>query len=115
MATAKNRSTQSQRKWPRMLLALAVILGGLTWYYHEPIRGYATVGAAFGARTACSCRFVAGRSLSDCEKDFEPGMEMVFLSQDEQAQSVTARVPLIASDTARFRHGYGCVLDSWEQ
>lgn len=115
MATAKNSSIATNRHWPRILLVAAVLLAVLGWYYRAPIQGYSTVGTAFGARTACSCRFVAGRSLSDCKKDFEPGMEIVFLSADEAEKSVTARVPLIASDTARFRKGYGCVLDRWER
>ncbi|BBC71395.1 conserved hypothetical protein [Altererythrobacter sp. B11] len=115
MATAKNRSIGPNRHWPRILLLAVVLLAVLGWYYQAPIRGYTTLGTAFGARTACSCRFVAGRSLSDCKKDFEPGMEMVFLSEDEAAKSVTARVPLIASETARFRRGYGCVLDRWDR
>lgn len=118
MATAKRnmgRSTGYKRRlWPPVVLALVVLGGALWWVYREPIAGYTTIGTAYGARTACSCRYVAGRSLGDCKKDFEPGMEVVFLSDDEEAKSVTARVPLIASDTARYREGYGCVLDPWE-
>jgi hypothetical protein len=111
MATAK----RSRRIWPRTLLALAVLLGALGWLYREPVAGYTSTGAAFGARTACSCRYIAGRSLEDCKKDFEPGMELVFLSDDEEAKSVTAYVPLLASDTARYREGFGCVLDPWNE
>ena len=118
MATAK-RNTIGQararrRVWPRALLALAVLAGGAAWYYREPIAGLTTTGAAFGARTACSCRYVAGRKIGDCEKDFEPGMEVVFLSDDPESKSVTARVPLLASATARYREGYGCLLDPWK-
>lgn len=113
MATAK-RSTIGRRSWwLRALFALAVLAGAFGWIYREPIAGYSTTGAAFGARTACACRYVAGRDLADCKKDFEPGMALVFLSDDEEARSVTARVPLFASDTARYREGYGCVLDRW--
>jgi len=111
MATAK----RSRRIWPRALLALAVLLGALGWFYREPVAGYTGVGAAFGARTACSCRYLAGRSLEDCKKDFEPGMELVFLSEDEESQSVTAYVPLLARDTARYREGFGCVLEPWNE
>ena len=99
--------------WPRSLLVLAVIVAGAGWYYREPVAGLSTTGAAFGARTACSCRYVAGRSIGDCEKDFEPGMEVVFLSDDPEAKSVTARVPLLASATAQYRDGFGCVLEPW--
>ena len=97
-----------------MLLALLVLVAGTAWFYREPIAGYTTTGAAFGARTACSCRYIAGRGLGDCKKDFEPGMEPVFLSDDEEEKSVTAYVPLLASETATYREGYGCVLEPWE-
>jgi len=117
MATAK-RGTIGQgrprrRLWPRALLGIAVLAGAAAWVYREPIDGYARTGAAFGARTACSCRYVAGRSLEDCKKDFEPGMQAVFLSDDAEARSVTAYVPLLASETARYRDGPGCLLDPW--
>ncbi|MEO6041420.1 MAG: hypothetical protein ABIP41_05930 [Croceibacterium sp.] len=112
MATA-NTWPRTLRAWPRTAVGLAMLLIAAGVLLREPIRGYARTAAAFGARTACSCRFIAGRSLGDCEKDFEPGMEAVFVSEDTDDRSVTARVPLIASDTARFLPGYGCVLDRW--
>ena len=114
MATAKNRTTPRRRIWPSVALALIVLGGALGWYYRDPITGYTTAGTAYGARTACSCRYVAGREIGDCKKDFEPGMALVFLSDDEEAKAVTARVPLLASATARYREGFGCVLDPWE-
>ena len=118
MATAKRSSPQSgprrRRKWPQVLLALAVLAAGTAWFYREPIAGYTTTGTAYGARTACSCRYIAGRGLEDCEKDFEPGMEVVFLSENAEDKSVTARVPLIASATATYRDGFGCVLEPWD-
>lgn len=96
---------------------MALVLAGaagLAWHYRAPAQGYAKVSAAYAARVACSCRFVAGRSLEDCEKDKLEGMELVTLVEDEEAQSVTARFPLLASDTATLREGYGCVLQTWE-
>ena len=118
MATAKRSTSQGapvrRRIWPQVLLALVVLVTAAGWFYRAPIAGYTTTGTAFGARTACSCRYIAGRPLEDCEKDFEPGMEVVFLSEDEEDKSVTARVPLIASATATYREGFGCVLEPWE-
>ena len=114
MATANREASPKPRIWPRALLGAALIAGVLAWIYREPIAGYTTTGAAFGARTACSCRFIAGRGLDDCEKDFEPGMSLVFLSEDVDEKSVTARVPLLSSATARYREGYGCLLEPWD-
>ena len=103
-----------RRTWPQVALALIVLAAAVGWFYRAPIAGYTTAGTAFGARTACSCRYVAGRGLEDCEKDFEPGMELVFLRDDPETRSVTASVPLLASATARYREGFGCVLEAWE-
>lgn len=93
---------------------LALIFGGVAYAFRTPIVGYANAGTAYSARVACSCRYVAGRDLADCEKDQLTGMEVVMLSEDEEQRSVTATFPLVASDTARLKDGYGCVLDRWE-
>jgi hypothetical protein len=113
MATAK-RSIPARRIGPQVVLALVALVAATAWFYRAPIAGYTTTGTAYGARTACACRYIAGRGLEDCEKDFEPGMELVFLSDDPETKSVTARVPLIASATATYRDGYGCLLEPWE-
>ena len=96
-------------------MVLAGVVGALLllgWFW-KPLNGYASAGAALGARTACSCRYIAGRSLRDCAKDFEPGMALIWLSADARKRSVTARFPLLASETATFREGEGCVLEPW--
>lgn len=96
-----------------VLLALALGLVAVFIAFREPIRGYAGIATAYSARVACSCRFVAGRSLGDCAKDKLAGMELVTLVDDEAARSVTARFPLMSSTTATYREGYGCVLEKW--
>jgi len=95
-----------------MWLGLALIVLLIGWFW-APLHAYARAGAAYGARVACSCRYVGGRSLSDCRKDFEPGMELIMLSEDGAAKSVTARFPLIASETATYRPLFGCRLEPW--
>ena len=118
MATAKTVSRGNpalrSRRWPKVLLAVGVIAALLAWYYRDTVVDRAVTGTAYGARVACSCRFIGGRDLKDCEKDFEPGMGMVSLSEDDGAKSVTASVPLLVSQTATFREGYGCVLEKWD-
>lgn len=96
-----------------LVLGLALVAGLVAWFW-GPINGYAETGASYGARVACSCRFVGGRSLDDCKKDFEPGMELIMLSEDTKAKSVTATFPLLASQTARLTEGEGCRLDPWQ-
>lgn len=93
---------------------LAAIAAVLAWSYRAPIRNHALTATAFSARVACSCRHVGGRPLSQCRDDLEPGTELVMLSEDEDAKSVTARIPLLASQTATWRKGAGCVLEPWE-
>ena len=115
MANAKSKR---RARWPLIALLLLAAAGvAALWFsdYGARIRGDAAAGTAYGARVACSCRFVAGRSLDDCEKDKLAGMELVRLSEDEDTKSVTASVPLIASATARLRPGYGCVIEPWSR
>lgn len=109
---AKPRFHTRRRGLGVALLIAAAIAAALIWFW-QPIRGYAGIGTAYGARVACSCRFEGGRSLQDCRKDFEPGMELIMLSENAGAKSVTARFPLIATETATYREGEGCRLQPW--
>ncbi len=113
MATAKLSAVRRNVR----IAGLAVVglfLAGAAATRSEAVSGTAQAGTSYGAKNACSCRFIAGRELSDCYRDFLPGMDFVWLSEDADDKSVTARVPLVASTTARWREGYGCVLESWE-
>lgn len=113
-ATARRApvSRKSSRGW-KILLLLAVLAAGALWYFRAPIGGYTGAGAAYSARVACSCVYVGGRSLDDCKKDKLAGMEMISLKEDTGSKSVTARFPLIATETATYQPGYGCVLEQW--
>jgi len=106
---AKSRSS----RWLWLLGLAAVLVAVAAYSYREPILGYAGAGTAYSARVACSCVYIGNRSLEDCKKDRLAGMELISLSQDSRAKSVTARFPLIMSETASYREGYGCVLEEW--
>ena len=113
MATAIPHPVHPRRRSRRMLLlglGLVVLLVAVFWH---PIASYALTGSSYGARVACSCRYAAGRSLTDCKKDMETGMELVTLSEDVAAKSVTARFAMMSPQTATFREGQGCVLEPW--
>lgn len=114
MATAKQNPAATPRRRGRIWLIVTAIVAVLVALFWQPMAGYAQAGAAYGARIACSCRFVAGRSLADCEKDFEPGMELIALSEEAPAKSVTARFALVHAETATWREGQGCVLEPWK-
>ena len=96
-----------------LIVIVALIAAVLAWFWGT-INGYAQVGASYGARVACSCRYVGGRTLADCTKDFEPGMGLISLSEDAHAHNVTARFPLLARQTATYRDGWGCQLGPWK-
>ena len=114
MATAKPIIAQPRRRrWLKVLLITAIVAAlALAWFW-RPLRANARTAASYGAHVACSCRYIGGRSLADCRKDFEPGMGPVTLSEDVEAKSVTARYLLLARQTATFRQGQGCMLEPW--
>lgn len=97
-------------RWKWVLLALAVIVAAAIAYLWPSLRAYSQTGAAYSARVVCSCRYIGGRELGDCEKDLEPGMEIVSLSEASDAKRIDATVPLMAAESAEYREGYGCVL-----
>ncbi|SER35659.1 hypothetical protein [Sphingobium sp. YR768] len=100
-----------RRKW-WIVVALVVValLGVLAWRWAS-LSARAELGAAYGARLGCSCRYVEGRAMGSCADDKEPGMAMVRLNDVPEERAVRASVPLLASRTARFRPGWGCLLD----
>ena len=107
--------TGPRKRWGLWVLAIiALIVGGAAFAFRTEINGYGSIASAYSARVACSCRFVAGRSLEDCAKDKLAGMEAVTLRDNPEAKSVTARFPLVAEATATYREGYGCVLEPYE-
>ncbi|MEP2987547.1 MAG: hypothetical protein ABJN65_11090 [Parasphingorhabdus sp.] len=113
MATAKTNSAGGTGKGRIALYIVGLfilILVGVFFYNLKFIQGQLDVGTAYGARVACSCHYIGGRDIQDCEKDFEPGMEVIGLSVDDDKKRVAASVPLMDSATAEFREGWGCVI-----
>lgn len=88
-----------------LVLAALVLAGGVYAWRQKPLL---ELGVGYGARVACGCRYMGKRSLADCHKDFEPGMELIQLSEDPARKSVRASVPLIASRTVRYDPVLGC-------
>ncbi len=116
MATAKQKSLTEPPPRPvrRALLWSALVAVGLLVWFWKPIRSHVVAGTSYAARVACPCRFIAGRALSDCRRDFASGMGPVLLSEDADDKSVTAWFPLLSSQTATFHEGEGCVPERWE-
>lgn len=50
--------------------------------------------------------------MDSCVTDFEPGMEIVSVSDDVATKTVTGSVPLLASRSARYEGASGCVFTS---
>ena len=115
MATANPNASPPRRRWPIVLALLAIFAIALLVYMLPTIKAYSQTGSAYAARVVCSCRYVGGRSLEDCKKDLEPGMEIVSLTDLPDENRVEASVPLLASDSATLRPGSGCVLQSWDK
>ena len=115
MATGNPVKALANRRWPIVLAILVIVAVALLLNLLPAMKAYSQTGSAYAARVVCSCRYVGGRSLEDCKKDLEPGMEIVSLTDLPDQQRVEASVPLLASDSATLRPGSGCVLQSWDK
>lgn len=91
-------------------IGLGVLFALFAIWKFPAFKAQAELGSAYAARVGCSCRYVQGRSLESCQSDFEPGMEMVSLSEDPATKTVTGSVPLLASRSARYAGASGCLL-----
>jgi hypothetical protein len=88
--------------------AVLTIAAGGAYAYARSMKPLLDVGVGYGARVGCACRYIGNRSLADCMKDFEPGMEPIRLREDPKTKTVTAFVPLIASRSATYDSVLGC-------
>lgn len=101
------RPPRRRALWPWLLLAAVVALA--IWYY-PTLKAQAEAGSAYAARIGCSCRYVQGRDMESCTRDFEPGMEIISVGDDPETKTVTGSVPMMASRSARFEGASGCVF-----
>lgn len=92
------------------LAVLTVLVAIFAIWKFPSFKAQAELGSAYAARVGCSCRYVQRRSLDSCQSDFEPGMEMISLSEDPATKTVTGSVPLLASRSARYAGVSGCLL-----
>ena len=91
----------------RTLGLLALGLVGLCLWASGPILAEGRIGAAFVARTTCSCLFVADRSLASCRTDWPAGSEIIAVRQEENAVVASAAFGLVSA-RAVFEQDYGC-------
>ena len=104
-------SMADRPKWIFVVAIVALALTALLAWKWSDLRARAEVGVGYGARIACSCRYVEGRPMDSCRSDKEPGMALVRLTDQPESRSVRASVPLLASRGAHYRPGWGCLLD----
>lgn len=89
-------------------LAILAALALAAFLYVQRMRPQLELGTGYAARVGCACHYIGNRPLAQCHKDFEPGMEMIRLSENPAEKTVTASVPLLATRTARFDPLLGC-------
>jgi len=101
------------RTWWIALGVVALLLaGGYGWLRFGPQGKRADLASGYVAHVVCSCRYAGGRDMKSCATDFEPGMEIVQMSDDPAAKRVTAWVTGLPRRSARYTGPeYGCVFD----
>lgn len=99
--------------WRIIAVAVALVVATFCAWNWAAWQRKASIAAGFGARVACSCRYVEGRDMRSCGTDLAglPSMGLVHLSDRPEWRAVDASVPLLARRTARAVAGFGCVMD----
>jgi hypothetical protein len=104
---ARMPTTVGQKIKLGLIALLSLMLLWLIFNFAD-IKAQARLGASYASHVACSCRYIEGRPLDACYKDFEPGMGMVSLADDPEHKRITASVPLLAKAVAERREEFGC-------
>ncbi|MCP5057705.1 MAG: hypothetical protein GY937_13415 [bacterium] len=94
----------------RLLVGFLLIAAGAGAWYLPHLRTMTEVGAGYVAKQACSCVFVAERSLASCRADMLASMESIEAEVLVSGEGVRAWVPLLADRTALHEAPYGCTL-----
>jgi hypothetical protein len=116
MATAtSNTPEKSGSRFSKKRLAgytaIALLALAALWLVFNlgALKGNAKLGAGYASHLACSCRYIEGRDLNSCLSDFEPGMELVTVTDNPETKTITASVPLLAKAMAQRRGTNGCM------
>lgn len=91
-------------------VVLAVVLGLAL----GPVRQMAADGEVVAravAKTACSCIFVAGRTLAECRRDDPPGFDLADAWVDPAEKQVTASMFWLIRARAQYLGDEGCLTD----
>ena len=106
---------QPRRGWRggALVVLAMVVLAAAAWNWSW-FSARAVADAAYAARIACSCRYIAGRTLEDCGDGLGRAVGRVSLSEDAVEARITARAALFFRQSAQFREGPGCVLEPWK-
>lgn len=117
MATASSNTPQNSTKSKHPgkarlagYAALGVFALAILWliFNFGDIKGNAKLGAGYASHVVCSCRYIEGRDMNSCRTDFEPGMELVSVTDNSETKTITASVPLLAKTMAQSRGANGC-------
>lgn len=122
MATAKMNWTGDRQpsRWKRNAILLVLLAAGAALAFSwGDLREEARISTAYGARVACTCRFVSNRSLESCEGDIAVARlgrtaSLMRLSENSDTKTVRASVPLLAGESATYAKGSGCQLEPWD-
>lgn len=92
-------------------LLLGVALVGLGVWRWPDWRESARAGSAYAAHVTCSCRYIEGRTAKSCAGDLDEAAWFVLVKDRPEQKATEAHVPLLGQARARFRPGYGCLVD----
>ena len=99
------------RKW--VLLAVVLVVGAAVFFAARMrLPTMAGLGPGYSAEICCACVFISGRTLESCREDLDSlARKLVSIDVEPASSSVTAHTLGLVRRTARYRDGYGCVLE----
>jgi len=98
-----------------VVLTVIAVIGAVFWQaWLKDQVAYARIATAYGAKSACSCRFVAGREMASCRGDFTQDLSMFTFADTDTDAGRGVRVSLLSglvSAHATYTPRQGCTLE----
>lgn len=92
------------------VVVIIALLGGGAWqFWLKDQVAFGKLATAYGAKMACSCRFVAEREMESCKTDFTVDVSPFTFTEFDAGVEVSVLNGLVAS-RAEYTPGLGCTV-----
>ena len=90
------------------IVSLAIIGAAALWIWGKPMMD---IGTNYAAKQMCSCIYLGGRDVDDCQSDMDEGLEQIDIRHVPEREGVETDMFFISTSAAYYHPGTGCTIE----